>query len=187
MEQLRSHNGNGITHAQFSEPCSPRICGHPGPRERRPAPGGRRCCTFVSRILSPAVAGGSTVIPLTSASRRPPPAGAGCNEPGNHQPGPVKARADRTGGPFTLFVLHRAGFVMPPALRHGAVGSYPAFSPLPRSREGPWRYVFCDTFRQRGLAPSTARVHHAARCLVVSGLSSHEPCGSQATVSGAAR
>ncbi len=35
-----------------------------------------------------------------------------------------------------------------------------------------WRYVFCDTFRRRELAPPAAWVCHPARCLAVSGLSS---------------
>ncbi len=38
----------------------------------------------------------------------------------------------RTSRPVTYFALHRTGFFMPPALRRGAVGSYPTFSPLPR-------------------------------------------------------
>ena len=89
---------------------------------------------------------------------------------------------------FSLFVLHRAGFFVPPALRHGAVGSYPAFSPLPPTLAGGGRFIFCDTVRQREFSLSTARVHHAARCLVVSGLSSKGYSEKQppATVSGAA-
>ena len=77
---------------------------------------------------------------------------------------------------------------MPPALRHGAVGSYPAFSPLPPTLAGGERFIFCDTVRQREFSLSTARVHHAARCLVVSGLSSKGYSEKQppATVSGAA-
>ena len=97
-------------------------------------------------------------------------------------------RQGQAGGLFSLFVLHRAGFFVPPALRHGAVGSYPAFSPLPPTLAGGRRFIFCDTVRQREFSLPTARVHHAARCLVVSGLSSKARSEKQtpATVSGAA-
>ena len=97
-------------------------------------------------------------------------------------------RRGQAGGLFSLFVLHRAGFFVPPALRRGAVGSYPAFSPLPPILADGRRFIFCDTVRQREFALSTARVHHAARCLVVSGLSSKARSEERtpATVSGAA-
>lgn len=36
-------------------------------------------------------------------------------------------------GRSSCSVLHRTGFVVPPGLLHGAVGSYPAFSPLPEA------------------------------------------------------
>lgn len=40
-------------------------------------------------------------------------------------------RGYRTGRPAAYVALHRIGFFVPPALLHGAVGSYPTFSPLP--------------------------------------------------------
>jgi len=38
-------------------------------------------------------------------------------------------RGYRTGRPAAYVALHRIGFFVPPALRRGAVGSYPTFSP----------------------------------------------------------
>ena len=63
--------------------------------------------------------GGWMAIPLTPAVKRAPLAGARCDNPGLSRTG-VRGQA---GGLFSLFVLHRAGFVLPPALRRGAVGS----------------------------------------------------------------
>ena len=73
---------------------------------------------FVPR-RSPA---GWMAIPLTAAVKRPTPAEAGCDEPGIIRSA-GEGSAGQAGGLFSLFVLHRAGFVLPPALRHGAVGS----------------------------------------------------------------
>jgi len=42
-------------------------------------------------------------------------------------------RKNRAGDPFLCFVLHRMGFLMRPRLHEGPVGSYPAFSTLPRT------------------------------------------------------
>ena len=42
-------------------------------------------------------------------------------------------RKNRAGDPFLCFVLHRTGFLMRPRLHEGPVGSYPAFSTLPRT------------------------------------------------------
>lgn len=79
----------------------------------------------------------------------------------------------RPGGPFLLFCLAPRGVCHASFITVGAVGSYPAFSPLPftalASYEG--RFVFCDTFHCPGL-PQNLRRLRAARCLTVSGLSS---------------
>ena len=79
----------------------------------------------------------------------------------------------RPGGPFLLFCLAPHGVCRASFLTVGAVGSYPAVSPLPSfalaSCGG--RFVFCDTFHDHGL-PRGLRRLRAARCLVVSGLSS---------------
>ncbi len=64
----------------------------------------------------------------------------------------------RSRRPLPLFCLapHRVFHAPEIALR--AVGSYPAFSPLPRScpqvtfRLSSWRFVFCDTLRRRELS-----------------------------------
>jgi hypothetical protein len=40
---------------------------------------------------------------------------------------------NRAGDPILCFVLHRMGFLMRPRLHEGPVGSYPAFSTLPRT------------------------------------------------------
>lgn len=48
-----------------------------------------------------------------------------------------------------------------------AVGSYPAFSPLPRERELPRRFVFCGTFLEVALTGS-----YPASCSTEPGLSS---------------
>lgn len=61
-------------------------------------------------------------IPLTPAVKRTTLTGVRCDEPGIIRPA-GEGLAGQAGGLFSLFVLHRAGFVLPPALRHGAVGS----------------------------------------------------------------
>jgi hypothetical protein len=40
---------------------------------------------------------------------------------------------NRAGDPYLCFVLHHMGFLMRPRLHKGPVGSYPAFSTLPRT------------------------------------------------------
>jgi hypothetical protein len=70
----------------------------------------------------------------------------------------------RTGRrPGSLFCLAPHGVCRAPALALRAVGSYPAFSPLPSaSRLG--RFVFCDTFRRARLSPDAPAcfTRHAA-------------------------
>ena len=74
---------------------------------------------------------------------------------------------------FLLFCLAPRGVYLASFIAVGAVGSYPAISPLPffalTSYEG--RFLFCDTFHYSGL-PQNLRRLRAARCLTVSGLSS---------------
>jgi hypothetical protein len=87
---------------------------------------------------------------------------------------------NRAGDPLLCFVLHRMGFLMRPRLHEGPVGSYPAFSTLPRTILGPTRplsfeslvqpqsgagrYIFCDTFRHLELSPQIPSLfaRHAA-------------------------
>ncbi len=75
----------------------------------------------------------------------------------------------RPGGPFLLFCLAPRGVCHASFITVGAVGSYPAFSPLPSVARR--RFVFCDTFHCPGLPQNLQRLR-AARCLTVSGLSS---------------
>ena len=75
----------------------------------------------------------------------------------------------RPGGPFLLFCLAPRGVCHASFITVGAVGSYPAFSPLPSVARR--RFVFCDTFHCPGLPQNLQRLR-AARCLAVSGLSS---------------
>ena len=94
------------------------------------------------------------------------------------------ARAEnRPGDPLLCFVLHRMGFLLQPRLREGSVGSYPAFSTLPRTALGParqlsfeslvqpqsgaGRYIFCDTVRHPGL---TFRAPPISRGMLPSGV-----------------
>ena len=51
-----------------------------------------------------------------------------------------------------LFGLAPDGVFRALAITRQAVGSYPAFSPLPLTHRLQRRYFFCGTFRQRGLA-----------------------------------
>lgn len=58
---------------------------------------------------------------------------------------------------FLLFCLAPHGVCRASFLAVGAVGSYPAVSPLPAVAD--WRFVFCDTFRDAG---SLRRPHACA-------------------------
>src|SRR5262249_13407180 len=75
-----------------------------------------------------------------------------------------------------LFGLAPDGVFRASAIALGAVGSYPAFSPLPPAETG-GGFIFCGTFRQKAFRPS-ARVYprpnrgYAASRPVVFGLSS---------------
>lgn len=77
--------------------------------------------------------------------------------------------------PVLLFCLAPHGVYRAPSLTLGAVGFYPAISPLPR-----WGGIFSVTLSvAAGLRPPRPCFHRAC-CLVVSGLSSsHGPCGSR--------
>jgi hypothetical protein len=77
------------------------------------------------------------------------------------------------------FVLHRAGFVVPPCLRLGRWALTPPFHPCSRPTErcrrhgAEKRFVFCDTFRRKELSFS-------APLLSQGGL----PCGVRTFLSG---
>ena len=84
----------------------------------------------------------------------------------DYYPGILNERAT-----LPLFCLAPRGVCSASLVTLGAVGSYPTFSPLPRTRESQRRFVFCCTFRPAGLnRPSL--VIHKARCPMASGLSS---------------
>ena len=79
----------------------------------------------------------------------------------------ARERTGRAGGPFLLFCLAPHGVYRAPSLTLGAVGFYPAISPLPR-----WGGLFSVTLSvAAGLRPPRPCFHRAC-CLVVSGLSS---------------
>lgn len=63
-----------------------------------------------------------------------------------------------------LFCLAPHGVFRAPLLALGAVGFYPAFSPLPPGLRRGGRYVLCDTFRRPGLwpRPPAHSTRHAA-------------------------
>lgn len=63
-----------------------------------------------------------------------------------------------------LFCLAPHGVFRAPLLALGAVGFYPAFSPLPPGLHRGGRYVLCDTFRRPGLwpRPPAHSTRHAA-------------------------
>lgn len=83
------------------------------------------------------------------------------------EPCPAEQGATNTRGTFggqatlPLFVLHRAGFTMPPLLPSGRWALTPPFHPYPRGR-----FVFCGTFRPLALSrESLAFTRRAAlRC-----------------------
>src|SRR5471032_2215971 len=53
--------------------------------------------------------------------------------------------------PVLLFCLAPHGVYPAPDITGRAVGSCPAFSPLPRFPKETRRYIFCDTFRRKEL------------------------------------
>ena len=80
-------------------------------------------------------------------------------------PGVIHPLRDlRPGGPFLLFCLAPHEVCRAPFLTVGAVGSYPAFSPLPPLARR--RFDFCDTVCERGLhrAPHACAWHAALWC-----------------------
>lgn len=79
--------------------------------------------------------------------------------------------------PVPLFCLAPHGVFRAPAITLGAVGFYPAVSPLPenfRFRKNLGRFIFCDTVRRLRITRKLPRFRRAC-CLVVSGLSSPFP------------
>lgn len=101
----------------------------------------------VSRILfSPrTLAREATTIYLTPAE-----AGVSCWAGCDYYP-ETSACAGRPGLPFLLFCLAPQRVYRAPLLALGAVGSYPAFSPLPQPC-GRGGLSFCDTFRRTVLS-----------------------------------
>ena len=92
----------------------------------------------------------------------------------------------RAGDPRLLFCLAPHGVFRAPELSLGAVGSYPAFSPLPRltfklprlsakSCGKSKRFVFCDTFRRKELSFSAPPLSQGV-----------PPCGVRTFLSGIA-
>jgi hypothetical protein len=89
---------------------------------------------------------------------------------------------NRAGDPILCSVLHHMGFLDAASFARNPVGSYPAFSTLPRTtsvagdrhsfspvdlRSGAGRCIFCDTFRLPGLwsrDPPFFTGHAALRC-----------------------
>ena len=95
-------------------------------------------------------------------------------------PGVIHPLRDlRPGGPFLLFCLAPHEVCRAPFLAVGAVGSYPAVSPLPPLARR--RFVFCDTVCEPGLrrAPHACAWHAALWCPDFPPALS--PCGSKAS------
>ncbi|CAN5487900.1 hypothetical protein BH09VER1_BH09VER1_50240 [soil metagenome] len=68
-------------------------------------------------------------------------------------PGDIRLRGPARPSRSSCSVLHRNRVYRAPLLALGAVGSYPAFSPLPRSScENRGGLIFCDTFRRTVLS-----------------------------------
>jgi len=105
----------------------------------------------------------------------PRPEGRGGDHlsPGAHASGPSRGRGatntrrlslpfgkDRPGGPASCSVLHRTGFIRLPSSLSGRWALTPPFHPYPgcclAAPSG--AVVFCDTFRDPGLAPEVPRL-----------------------------
>jgi hypothetical protein len=94
---------------------------------------GRQCGrVFVSRILSPrgGKTSSSTIIPLTGP-HGPGPRRSEVRLTRSHSQAESPPSESRPGGPFPLFCLAPREVFRAPAFSGRAVGSYPAFSPLP--------------------------------------------------------
>ena len=115
----------------------------------------------ISRILSPELSFRRTIISLTrlrfdsKPDARPIQAADATNTRrlSRAANGPEPDRQ-----PGLLLCLAPHGVFRAPELARRAVGSYPAFSPLPASalqqvKRGSWRSIFCDTFRRSRLEP----------------------------------
>ena len=139
----------------------------PGLHHRRP---GRHesGCTVISRILSPPLAGnGHLSSPLAKS-----PGGADRSRL-RLLPGNIPLSRNRAGNPFSLFCLAPYGVCLAPSVTLGAVGSYPAISPLPAPAMPGRAVYFLRHFPSAGAFTPPARTFMRRYCLVVSGLSSH--------------
>ena len=120
--------------------------------------------TAVSRILSGRVAPARTAISLKNPQRTvdPRPSCDGCDNTRSPARPVVGLRGRR---PLPLFCLAPHGVYHAPEIALRAVGSYPAFSPLPRS---------CD---RGGLFSATLSVERNLRPLLPRILRGMLPCG----------
>ena len=130
---------------------------------------------FISRILCSPDLAIRECGHLSEGSRDPAPACAGCD----YYPESSIRRSGRASGPlFLLLCLAPHGVFRASFLAVGAVGSYPAFSPLPSFRfrsedpSHPEGGLFSVTLSVAPAFAKDPRRLRAACCPVVSGLSS---------------
>lgn len=144
-----------------AEACDPRHAGRALVIRRiSPAASAQEeCRSPVSRILSAPLARGWTVISLTPPERSAPLTRDATN-----------TRRVTGGPPFPCFVLHHAGFAVPPWLPAARWALTPPFHPY-LCPCGPSAVCFLLHFPSGTLA-SAVPCFHKARCPVVSGLSS---------------
>ena len=118
---------------------------------------------LISRILSrSALRHCAMIIYLSGRSGRPAPA---LRQWSDYYPeSSIPCGTCGQGGPFLLFCLAPHEVCRASFLTVGAVGSYPAFSPLPPFARR--RFVFCDTVCDRGLhrGPHAFTWHAALGC-----------------------
>lgn len=118
----------------------------------------------ISRILSPESSSRGRSFLSSGQSRKPAP----YRRRMRLLPGGCPAFAEPDRQPGLLLCLAPHGVFRAPALARRAVGSYPAFSPLPAPRcRVAGGLIFCDTFRRPRLGPR-------GRPRVLRGMS---PCG----------
>src|SRR5258708_6890543 len=109
----------------------------------------------LSRILSPTLARRVAIIsllPLARSGRPAVPAEAGADGATITRRLPRRSGAGQA--PGLLFCLAPQKVYRAPHIAVRAVGSYPAFSPLPEAARGcAGRYILCDTVCRAGLSP----------------------------------
>ena len=103
--------------------------------------------------------------------RRRPARAPDATQPGVISPEP-KPRRNRPGGRFPCSVLHRARFFVPRTSQFGRWALTPPFHPCPLPC-GPLAVCFLRHFLSTEAFAPASRGFSAARCLVVSGLSSN--------------